>query len=471
MVTLYVEIRLIDTFPHYGELTPPEVISLASFGSFSPANFMDMVRELGREEVSKRVEDINLGGVVRGYASLTTSVYTLWYVRGSRLMDYYFTAYPFGSYIVLSQRYVPVDKVVAPESVRRVAEEQLKVYKELQEMGIRREEARSVLGMGSTETQAILVLPLDAVASMLKVYRTHPYIEEVLKQMAETLLSSDVSSIFKAALSSPAVGGPFPNIFGDEKIDPPDDVRIVSESWSGSYDTVEKYTMLLNQLKRVENWEDLVENAKELAITGYDPHEYSVTVEMPVHLSLFNELKRHRTIPMKVESVYRAVERDRFFIYPSIRNNERALSLHEYILGLFRDAREEVDVHDLIYITPQSLIVGVRMTLSLHQFLVPTLFYRIRTCDTAETSMKMLVRSLPHKLIKQTKYPEYWEKLYPLLVKNGMALSKCIVGACPERKWCPLIYAVRKDYSDELHKEINRSRKDYYKSVPARYAR
>ncbi len=459
------EVRLLDTFPHAEGLRPPEVIALGGFGTISPADFNEMVEGMPKEEIEQRVRDILFKAIVRGYASMTTSAVLLFSVKGSRILDLYITAYPYGSYMVLSQRYVPVEKPELPgwvsKDVERFLGEEIKVYRELQGLGIRREEARGVLGLG-TPTHMLAVLPLESVASMRKWGGDHPEIEEFLKLAEEEVLSSDVAPLYRASTGAPTLGGPFPHPFHREGLEA-GEMEVVDYSWNGTTDGVEVFREKMEEIRRnpPKNWKEMVKNTVELSRIAYShATEFSVTLRGRMALTTFNELKRHRTVLQRVEGVYRAMERGSFYIYPSIKNNIEARRLHDWVVEEFR--RLEAPEYERVYALPQSVEIGVEIVLPFHQLVAPSLFYRMRSCDRAEVSMKAWVRRIPH-LIREA-VPEYGERLFEILTGNlngsRLPLPKCVVGGCPEPESCPLVRGIRPDYNEEVHRMLKKSRKE-----------
>lgn len=448
------DVRLLDTFPHFEGLGPKEVIALGGLGTVSPQDFLSMDRENTDEKVKVIVND----AVARGYASMTTSVQLLFQIKGSRVLDLYVTSYPFGSYMVLSQRYVPIEKPEIPKwvskNIKDTISEEIKIYKELQDLGIQREEARGVLGIG-TPSHILAVLSVDAVASMVKSPGDHPEIKELLRLMEEEIMKSDVSEIYLAAKNAPTMGGPHPHPFHGERLDV-ESFELVHFYYNEG--SVKEFLEEINRIKNKppESWNEMVNNASRLSSIAYRHSLDGFFVfRAIVPLTLFNELKRHRTIIMKSESIYNAMEKGNFYMYPSITNNTEAKRLFEWMISTFTEL--DADKYEKIYALPQSVKVGVEFSLYLHHLLAPSQFFRIRSCERAETSMKHFVRQIPYILKKVSK--ELFEALTIMTNGSRFVLPKCVVGACPEREFCPLVRGINPYYNEELHKKIKRGRK------------
>ena len=460
-----VEVRLLDTFPHVDSLGPEEIIALGGFGTISTSDFNEMKERLGREEIEEKVRDILLNAIVRGYASMTTSTAVLFSIKGSRILDLFVTAYPYGSYMVLSQRYVPVDKPEMPgwvgNDVRNFVKEEIRVYKEIVDLGVKREEARGVLGLG-TPTHMLAVFSVESISGLRKWGGEHREIGEFLDLLEDEVLRSDVAEIYLTTRNAPTMGGPFPHPFHREALEA-GDWEVVSYSWNGRTDGVEETKRAIKEIRRnpPRTWKDLVENTIKLSKIAYlHSTEFSVTLRGKMPLTTFNELKRHRTLKIAVEGIYNAMERGEFYVYPSVKNHEEAKRLYDWVISEFSrlDAPEE----EKVYALPQSVLLGVEFILEFHQLTAPSLFYRIRSCDRAETSMKQIVRRIPY-LIRDA-VPEYGEKLFGVLTAelNGsrVPLPKCVIGGCPEPNFCPLVKGMNPDYDEEIHKRIKKGRKE-----------
>ena len=258
------------------------------------------------------------------------------------------------------------------------------------------------------------------------------------------------------------MGGPFPHPFHRSSLEA-GELEVVGYSWNGRTEGVDKFKEKVEEIKEnpPSNWSEMVRNTVDLSRIAYNHStEFSVTLRGKIPLTTFNELKRHRTIIQRVEGIYRAMEKGEFYIYPSMKNNKEALRLYEWVIEEFKklDAPE----YERVYALPQSIKVGVELILPFHQLTAPSLFYRMRSCDRAEVSMKAWVRKIPH-LIRRA-VPGYGEKLFEILTGelNGsrIPLPKCVVGGCPEPEFCPLIKGIRPEYNEEVHKVLKKSRKE-----------
>ncbi len=462
------EVELLDTFPHYRELGPSEIVAMGGFGTVSADDFLKTYESLSRDEMKRRVRDILIRAVVRGYASMTTSTSALFVIRGSRILDLYITAFPFGSYMVLSQRYVPVERPEVPswvgKEVVRFIREEIRVYKELLGLGIRREEARGVLGLG-TPTHMVAVMSVESVANLVRWGGDHPEIDELLSRLKEVVLASDLADLFVASVNAPAMGGPFPHPFHRKKLDVQDELSVVSYEWNGEKRGVKKYREVLEGIRRDPpgDWRGMVENALELSKISFEHvNEFSVTFSGRIPLTTFNELKRHRTMPIEVEGIYNAMERGDFYVYPSVENEGEARRLYEWVLEGFREL--DGNEYELVYALPQSVRIGVRFRLNFAHLTAPSLFYRTRSCDRAEVSMKQVVRRIPYLL--KGSVPGYGELLFEVLTGdvNGsrVPLPKCVVGGCPEPDYCPFVRGIVPNYDEELHRRLKHSRKEVF---------
>ncbi|NPA86484.1 MAG: FAD-dependent thymidylate synthase, partial [Candidatus Diapherotrites archaeon] len=328
--------------------------------------------------------------------------------------------------------------------------------------GIRREEARGVLGLG-TPTHMLAVMSVESVSGMLKWGGDHPEIQEFLKKLKEEVLKSDVGDILRATEGAPTMGGPFPHPFHRESFEA-GALEVVDSFWNGSFEGVEAMERAIEEIRErpARDWKDLVENTVKLSKIAYKhATEFGALFRVKMALTTFNEFKRHRTVRMRVEGIYPAMERGEFYVYPSVKNHPEAMRLYSWVIEEFK--KLEAHEYERVYALPQSVKVGVEFLLEFHQLTAPSLFYRMRSCDRAEVSMKQLVRQIPFLLKKLS---PYGEKLFRVMTThlNGsrVPLPKCVIGGCPEPEFCPLVKGINPNYDEGLHRRIKKGRKEVF---------
>jgi len=204
----------------------------------------------------------------------------------------------------------------------------------------------------------------------------------------------------------------------------------------------------------------------------------NIKILSTVVLRVWGEKKRHRTVPMVVESIYYCVDRaarvfkkyekqvqqrkldkkaiDKlgqvYSIPRSIAANENFLyAWLERGLDSFNAYNQMIKLGvkppDALFVLPRALKVDVLQEYNLFNLISG--YYPIRICSTAEEEMRLLSRKevvMIKNLLKEKGLGYLANHLVP----------KCqAVGFCLEEKPCGMIQALVKGYDDRFHQEIH----------------
>ncbi len=187
-------------------------------------------------------------------------------------------------------------------------------------------------------------------------------------------------------------------------------------------------------------WKEFVENIQDKIL---------LEVKIKGSLSIWNDIKRHRTVRQKVESIYHAVERclknwdENNFYIPQVESPE----LKKEIIDVYKESLEfykkmvenGIEKRDAIYIIPHGINLGIRIFLDGYHIFDPFGFIGIRACTNTDHEIVKIVNKIINNLKKDL--PEIENLLGP----------KCKLGFCPERNFCGLVKKFVRNYDENLH--------------------
>ena len=492
----YIYVEIIDYFPKYRKfgLKVDEVIGVSGFITISKKDLEEKIEKYIKEnKLEERVNEMNKESIRRGHASVSTSPHIAISIKASRISDLFFTSYPFGSYLVMSQRFVESFYALIPNKINEKEEEifrkvyfnQYKTYKKfLEDYKIKREIARRVLGLGFN-SHMFLVYPIESINHIRKLVEiNYPYIPEeinlILKIIEKRIYrEEEINKVFENNFFAPHYNNRFPNIFyrynGKVKIFDKfyEDIEIIGE-FLDERGILEEFLRNLDVIFKnlPNNWRDYRKYSMKLGyISSLYPNEYVVRLIFPCSLACFNELKRHRTLYIIPESIYDVIDRlnkeiEKRIYYPKVILEKESLykeyrdSIIDSYSNIEKLIEEGLSYKDIIYLLPQAIQINSIVEINLQNLISPFLFYRLRSCFFAEEEIREKVRKIPFILRNKSKYKEYTEKLFKAMVKefNGKLypISKCVAGICPERNYCESIFSIRRDYNKNFHDKINK---------------
>jgi len=406
-----------------------KIIAKAALGTFG--------KEMSDKELENALPHIFNESVARGHSSLTTMPKMMVKISGSRVWDYFFTAVPFTRALMMSTRRVGYkeEDILIPEGIKdersiqiyeSIAKSQFKVYEEMIKGGIALDVARRVLGF-EFPSYGMYELSFDTAIELA--YSESKYlpreintiakkVSEVVAEKAPNMYAAKVNCIerFSSNLY------PFPNIFSDPdlsklelskiKIDIDDNFWRKKETLEKNYPGDRKYYETL-------------------------PHETNglINIRAPLELSLaaYNELKRHSTLEIQVESIYNSIDRinrrniDTWIYNPHELNSYADIykkSIEDSLESYHRLIDQGVEPRDADYIVPQAIKTRVIINLDAYNLFHPFGFFGNRLCSKADKELQQISLKLLKEIEKEE--PRLRDTIGP----------KCKIGACSEETSC-----------------------------------
>ncbi len=416
----------IDYAPVFEGFGPDEIVTVSGILTAKRGGFKEMLNSLDRDLVKK----FHREATRRGHASLLTTPTFYFWVEGSRLIDLFFTAFPFGSYLMFSSRRIEVteENIIVPDAVAgtpyekdyiRVCEKLLKVYKDLLKIG--HDQARNILPLGFS-SYGLFSFPMQTILTAIKECELNHEIPEEIQLISiffKEILKEKTPFIFDASEKAHFTGYPFPNIFGRHEIMESPSIDVVHAG------DIRRVIELVSE----RGWKEAAEHAQT---------EILVKCVSTLSIAAWNEIKRHRTARQLVEPIYAAAERylrdpreEHFHIPPDAGKNYIE-AFHEAMAFYERLVDEGVDRKHAIYIVPHALKIKFKLLLDGYHLLNPFGFLGVRCCTTTHYEVRNFAEEIIRAL--SDSFPE----LEPLLG------PKCKTGMCPERNPCGKVNLYRK---------------------------
>ena len=283
-----------------------------------------------------------------GHASMATTPGLWAFLEGtcSKLVDSMFTGARFGSSLMPSGRRIPIsiDQIVIPESITssknkkneriylETSEANIRLYEELQENNIPKEEASKIVQYGH-RGGGFMFMPLETLIYFSNLAERDPVsipaegldiIEQIEKQMADM----GMNIVYQARKAAPRTGAVNPNIFHKRK-------NLAQQVVETKFDELVKGP-ILHHVKYLENYErdeqlreyfrerdELFKSGDSEEILEFWPYllgnlddiviDFNQTISVQTNAltpwRVWGEVKRHRTMPQTAESIYSAAER------------------------------------------------------------------------------------------------------------------------------------------------------------------
>jgi len=345
----------------------------------------------------------------------------------------------------------------------------------------------------------IINLPIESIVGLKREYLAEKdwMPEEVgilLNKIEKETKKLGIDWLYATREAAPRNVYPYPNIFKDpkktnlardlkEKKKIKDIYSIISSDFVATPRLKQNLAELKNGIKKAtkntktlkSKWLDLILKRRQVA------RDYNLSANIKILSSVawrvWGDKKRHRTVPMIVESVYYCIERAAkifsqyksqiknhklnkkaldninsvFSIPPTVLNNkdflygylERALDSFETYQNLIKRG---VKHSDALFIIPRGLKLDVLQDYNFYNLIAG--YYPLRICSTAEEELRRLsIKEVAaiKKLLKQKDLEWLAEHIVP----------KChAVGFCLEEKYCSMIKSLVPDYNEKIHEEM-----------------
>ena len=428
--TRELEVKLLDYGPKMGKYSPDCIVSASGLLT---AKYEALEKILSGADESFLTK-FHREATRRGHASLLTTPYLWFWIKGSRFVDFYLSSMPFGSFIIFSSRRIRITPKIAviPEKIEKkgkvrevyakAVKKMIEVYQELLKMGFSVDEARRALPLGFF-SQGLYSFSLQTLLGVWWEAKKNDYLPRELKLLADKLI--DIAEKKAPIMVRNAKEMEFETHYPQRHpFKAPERME-----FTGSKILVKEIE--LKKPKNYGEWKELAELAKTRLIAK---------LEIELSVSAWNDIKRHRTAIQEVESIYSAAERKRFYIPPGIKRNERAREIYEEAVNVgfeaYENLKEEIG-NEAMYALPHALLLRTRLILNGYHFLDPFGLFGVRLCTTADPELRSRLRNALREL-----GDEELEKLVG---------PKCKLGFCPEKNFCAEILKYNKRYTKAIH--------------------
>jgi thymidylate synthase ThyX len=427
-------LTLLDHGPETGEFPPDWIVSASGLLTVKSGDLFEALKDTDE----KFVRGFHKESTRRGHASiLTTPLFWFW-ARGSRMIDFYGTAWPFGSYIIFSSRRIKItpDIAVIPEAIENDAEakklyaeasrKMMGTYHELIEQGFTIDEARRALPMGFA-SYGLFSWPMQVIFGMVRESRRNNWMPEELKEMSRQAMEAVREKMPGMVESTEAMSYdttyPHRNIFRK-----PGEIPM-----TGSKLLLKEIDLSRYAPETPAGWKELSELTKS---------RVAAKLELSLSLAAWNDIKRQRTVFHEAEPVYTAAERGEMHVPPRIGRSKQALKKFRQALTTGMDAYHEiadrVGAPEAVYVLPHALKVRMRLILNGYHFFDPFGFYGIRLCSHTDYEIRDAISAELETLGDED--------------LTRLTGPKCKLKFCPERQYCANILRYNPNYNREIHK-------------------
>ena len=490
-------------FPNGQIMTADEFVYAAANITYKNIGALSEFMELREDDtgLAGKVQNALIKVAGAGHASMATTPGLWIFLEGncSKLVDSIFTGARFGSSLMPSGRRVPitVDQIVIPPGIREKGEEaerlylmtserNIHLYEELQGMGIPKQDASKIVQYGH-RGGGFMFMPLETLIYFAKLAEQNPDAMpregiEIINQMEQQMERVGMKNTYFARKSAPRASGVNPEMFHfrrnfaqekteenfEELKDGPKLLSLTDLPTEERSRRIQKYLTAREEAFKdpsaIEaNWPTLLTELDKI-VTDFNDSVSAKIVSL-VPWRVWGEIKRHRTLPQTVESVYNAADRALDVITNGgdlelavsmpgpIKQNSEAREMWEEAFRASMYTYEDlismgVNESDAIQVVPRGLKLGVVRTLDL--FNMTTGYLSLRLCKTAEPEMRENTEK-DRRLLQKSELSADVKKLFTVKCSH--------TGFCPEVELCERIHQFVPFYDPEIHKLLETSRK------------
>ncbi len=495
-----------------GELNPESICALGALLTFkgkSAENLKKEAEEKG-QDMAKKVKTILKNSSLKGHASMaTTPVFSFSY-EASKMIDSALTGMVFSSSLMASGRRTDssYEDIVYPSSIssnekalevyKKASEKILDVFHELLDAGIEKDQASKILQYGVYGT-GIISYSVESFNTLKREYeREKDWMPEEIGFFIETIEKEfkklGVDALFKSRSLAPRTTYPYPNIFKNPKTT--NLAREIAQERLGSAESEivsinalatkslkEKMDSLRMDLEEIysdkanllKNWMKTMEKRAEIT----RDYQNALDIKMISRLSwrVWGERKRHRTMPMTVDSIYYATKRACDVwqgLATKIKNGSltkeevkkldlalnipTAIAADDELLKKYTQAvltsieaySEMIELgipeRDTIFVIPRAVRIEVLQDVNFHNLIAG--YFPLRLCSTADEQLRRVTRDEAVKIRQKLEDMDLgW--------LNWHIEPKCYnTGFCPEKSSCWIIKKAVKFYDDNFHEEV-----------------
>jgi len=462
-----IKVESLDYAPKFKDCGPDKILAAGGILTMKNKDFVETLDKIDE----KTLKGFHNESTRRAHASLTTSANLYFWIEGSRLIDFYFTSFPFGSYMMLSVRKFEVtpEIIIIPDAIanskfkeeyENMCKRLVDLYKRVKDETKGFDKARRLLPMGIS-SQGFFNFPLQVVLGIInevkedKDREIHVIPKEIerIAEIFEDQIKNSMGYLADASFKLPYnINFTHPNLFkSDIKLEQSENKILLKDENLGKMINDLKNKLKVSTSDPKENikrkssiWKEFIDNVQDKIL---------LEAKLKSSLSAWNDLKRHRTVRQKVESIYHAADRciekwdESNFNIPDVENPETKRE----IINAFRESLDfykkmidnGIEKRDAIYVIPNGMIVGVKMLFDGYHIFDPFGFVGIRSCTTADPEIVLFVNRIVHEVKKEL--PE----------AEGVLGPKCKLGFCPERSFCGVVKQFVRNYDENLHSNFN----------------
>ena len=497
-----------------GIMTPQQIVALSGLLTYSGKSIDVILKEAqdSGKDVNKKIAAVLRKSSLKGHASMATTPVISFSYEASKFIDSGLTGIVFASAIMASGRRTDTtnEDIVYPEAIqamgdaaqlyREASEKNIEVLNHLLANGINKDEASKILQYGIYGT-GIIQFPIESLVTLKREYEAEKEwmpedIGYLIRAIEAKLKEFGVDMLYATRVAAPRNTYPYPNIFKDpaqtnfaremgEENRGGDNFKIVSSDFVPTAGLKKRLQDLESKIKSAaldaktikDKWMGILEE-RQLIARDY-PLSANIKMFSSAAWRVWGDKKRHRTVPMVVDSVYRSAAaaakvmgalkaeiegkklthamidkidsvfsvppgicNDNEFLYQYIQRALDSLEVYQKLVSL------GVKEKDAIFVVPRGLKLSVVQDYNFYNLIAG--YYPLRICSTAEEELRRLS-------IKEV------VAIKNLLQQKGLdwlawhIQPKCqCAGFCLEEPSCGAVKNLVKDYNDDLHKEIHK---------------
>jgi len=506
-----------------GVLPPQHLVALSGLLTYSGKSIGAILEELRREgkDIDKKTIAILRQSSLKGHASMATTPAFSFSYEASKFIDSGLTGIVFASAIMASGRRtdtVPED-IVCPQAIakdlrakeiyRRESEKNIDALNRFLTGGIGKDEASKILQYGIYGT-GIIQFSIESLATLKREYESErEWMPEdigfLIEEIEKELESAGVDLLYATRLAAPRNNYPYPNIFKDPEesnlardiaagVKGRETFKIIAADFVSSAGLEKRLKDLGKRIKAAvadkkkleREWPEILACRQQIC------RDYGPSVNIKIFSSsawrVWGDKKRHRTVPMAVDSIYQSAARaarilggfkkqieekalshgmideiDRVFSVPPAVLNHKEF-LYEYIqraadslLAYEELLKMGIKARDAIFVVPRGLKLDMVQDYNLYNLIAG--YYPLRICATAEEELR-------RASIKEA------TAIKNLLQEKGMdwlgrhIVPKChCAGFCLENNCCGAIKGLMRDYDESFHAQMHRGLETKFQSV------
>ncbi|MDD5552053.1 MAG: FAD-dependent thymidylate synthase [Candidatus Pacebacteria bacterium] len=503
-----------------GNLDAQETVAFSALITFKGTSVQSLLKEVvdKGQDVNEKIKNILRKSSLKGHASMATTPVICFSYEASKFLDSAITGIIFSSSLMASGRRTDttIKDIVYPSTIsknkkakeiyRKASDKNIIFFNSLLNEEVQKDEASKILQYGIYGT-GIVQLPIESIVSLKKEYEEcKEWMPEeiglLLKEIEKELKKYGVDLLYTTRIVAPRNTYPYPHIFRNPEM--PNIVRDLSkkkktkklfEIISSNFVLTEGLKRKLRELKK--EIQKVLKNKKTLkkewlnllSLRSQIARDYANALNIKILSSVawrvWGDKKRHRTVPMVVDSVYYSVQRAAevfkkykkqikekklkketldninlvFSIPPTVRANKELLySYLERCLDSLEVYNQLISLgvkeRDAIFIIPRGLKLDVLQEYNLYNLIAG--YYPLRICSSAEEELrKISVKEVGDikNLLKKKGYSWLAEHIVP----------KChVVGFCLEEESCGMVKTLSPNYDEKFHEEMKRDLEDKF---------